>query len=89
MGLGDIPLTMNYFPLHRSTGYMSFTLTTEISVSQVTFDMILLKALVETGFLSLIPVTRKPRLGRMLMVCFVTYSWQGAELRTEPRYLSY
>lgn len=68
---------------------MSFTLTTEISVSQVTFDMILLKALVETGFLSLIPVTRKPRLGRMLMVCFVTYSWQGAELRTEPRYLSY
>ena len=64
---GNVPLTLNYFLLHRWIGYLSLTHTVKINVSQVTFYVIL-----GQDFPILILLTRKQRLWGMLKVCFLS-----------------
>ena len=62
MGMGDVPLTLNYFLLHRWIGYLSLTHTVKINVSQVTFYVIFLMVPLGQDFPILILLTRKQRL---------------------------
>lgn len=77
-------LRPNYFLLHRSTGYVSVTLTSKIRVSPLT-----LYPIFSSDVPSLIPPTSRLGPGGRLKLCFMTYSWPSGELKTTLSSLGY